>query len=112
MNSPSVNEMPCKTTVAMSNANAKVTAVLIDLKDQTSTPLMSLYAPNAASPLYAMMPRMALISIALYLGQYLLITAYTTNARPSARKDKEARERKERMRARRGVCVFTTTDVI
>lgn len=72
---PLVKEMPRMTTVAISRAKASVIAALTVLNDHTSRPLTSLYAPKAARPLYAIMPKTALISMGLYTGQDLLRTA-------------------------------------
>jgi len=47
---PDLNVTASKTTCAMSNRRANKIAYLTEANDQMLTPLMSLYAPRAASP--------------------------------------------------------------
>jgi hypothetical protein len=49
-NKPDLNVTTSKTTCAVSNRRASKTPYLTEANDQTLTPLMSLYAPRAASP--------------------------------------------------------------
>lgn len=47
---PDLNVMVSRTTAAISNIRERKIAYLTEANDQTLTPLMSLYAPRAASP--------------------------------------------------------------